>query len=983
MKHKMFTGHTKSTMTPPSNDYLRMDRTKDEEESMPPGDFIMEDEMLLEGVGRVTVVLSSDCITWHRSNAACNADRSQRRSGCFSFASAGAADESGIFHCYEKGGATAADSSVPLCEVYGVEMLAPGPPAPAAAAAAAAAAACFDSFAGAAGPALQGWGVGFGLAQEVQHRLAVHTFRRAGGGSGAWAPVARVLSHADPRVCRAWLSAVQALLRADAARPRKLLVLVNPYGGKRQGAATWKEVAPIFDRAGVHTEVVTTQRAGHAFEVANQASDAELAAWDGIVVVGGDGIFNEVLNGLALKRHLAPPIPTPKKEPAPLPPAPAFTSTARTPSTRGTPGGALSEIELQGGRQAGHNLNAAQLQPLIPSLSSVYPSPSPSSPSSPSSSSSGSSSSSSASSPAKKSTSEARAGYRRPRAPQAEQEGSKKEEEEEEEEEEEILGQRQKLRVPTSAQPSVVVTAAAALPPPTPPLLTAIGSGGRAAATATSQPLAGVTGTCQTDSTDDTCQPREGLPGTSRDEGAGAGAGAGASERRAPGTPPLAPPPPGGPGLPASQGLCVGNRRIRIGIIPAGSTDAIVISVTGTRDAATSALHIVLGDRMPLDVVRISSWQSSSEPPPSSDATATAGGRQGRPSESSSGKKKARHGHGGAADVSDSHATPRVRYAASFAGYGFYGEVARESEQYRWMGPARYDVAGFFTFLRHKMYEAEVSYLEMPAQSTPLSPEACVPVAGWPGTKEAAGLILCVLVQFGLLLLPHSSSKVLLEGLPKRGAHAICRVNCGVCADGIDLSHLATPPSDEQAPLGIHAGVREGGSGPRWRTVRAKFLSIGAAVMSCRNDKAPDGVAAHAHLADGHLHLILIRECSHVEYLRCEGACVRACASFPPCCSMNGGERWGGRQLLRLTRKGADPSDFSFVEYHKASKQTLPAVLQGVPSVWDGQTPAFTFVSHGARESVWNVDGELFPARELSAQVFRGLIDVFARGPEN
>ena len=46
------------------------------------------------------------------------------------------------------------------------------------------------------------------------------------------------------------------------------------------------------------------------------------------------------------------------------------------------------------------------------------------------------------------------------------------------------------------------------------------------------------------------------------------------------------------------------------------------------------------------------------------------------------------------------------------------------------------------------------------------------------------------------------------------------------------------------------------------------------------------------------------------------------------------------------------------------------------------QTPAFTFVSQG-RESVWNVDGEIFPAHQLSAQVFRGLVDVFARGPED
>lgn len=45
------------------------------------------------------------------------------------------------------------------------------------------------------------------------------------------------------------------------------------------------------------------------------------------------------------------------------------------------------------------------------------------------------------------------------------------------------------------------------------------------------------------------------------------------------------------------------------------------------------------------------------------------------------------------------------------------------------------------------------------------------------------------------------------------------------------------------------------------------------------------------------------------------------------------------------------------------------------------QTTAFTFTSSG-NESVWNLDGELFQAHQLSAQVFRGLVSLFASGPE-
>lgn len=37
--------------------------------------------------------------------------------------------------------------------------------------------------------------------------------------------------------------------------------------------------------------------------------------------------------------------------------------------------------------------------------------------------------------------------------------------------------------------------------------------------------------------------------------------------------------------------------RMRLGHIPAGSTDAVAYSINGTRSQLTAALHIALGDR--------------------------------------------------------------------------------------------------------------------------------------------------------------------------------------------------------------------------------------------------------------------------------------------------------------------------------------------------------------------------------------------------
>jgi len=85
----------------------------------------------------------------------------------------------------------------------------------------------------------------------------------------------------------------------------------------------------------------------------------------------------------------------------------------------------------------------------------------------------------------------------------------------------------------------------------------------------------------------------------------------------------------------------------------------------------------------------------------------------------------------------------------------------------------------------------------------------------------------------------------------------ICRTNCKVCNE---------KPND--ASVGVcsltpHLNSEEA----RWARSKGHFLSVGAAIISCRNEKAPDGLVADAHLSDGFLHLILIRDCPHASYL--------------------------------------------------------------------------------------------------------------------
>ncbi|XP_075455911.1 ceramide kinase isoform X2 [Ascaphus truei] len=102
--------------------------------------------------------------------------------------------------------------------------------------------------------------------------------------------------------------------------------------------------------------------------------------------------------------------------------------------------------------------------------------------------------------------------------------------------------------------------------------------------------------------------------------------------------------------------------NVRIGIIPAGSTDCVCFATVGANDPVTSALHIIIGDSQSLDVCSVH------------------------------------------------HKQTFLKYSVSLLGYGFYGDVLKGSEKNRWMGPARYDFSGFKTFLSHHYYEGTVSF---------------------------------------------------------------------------------------------------------------------------------------------------------------------------------------------------------------------------------------------------------------------------------
>ncbi|XP_074182694.1 ceramide kinase isoform X2 [Rhinolophus sinicus] len=203
---------------------------------------------------------------------------------------------------------------------------------------------------------------------------------------------------------------------------------------------------------------------------------------------------------------------------------------------------------------------------------------------------------------------------------------------------------------------------------------------------------------------------------------------------------------------------------LRIGIIPAGSTDCVCYSTVGINDAETSALHIIVGDSLSMDVSSVH--------------------------------------HGGAL----------LRYSVSLLGYGFYGDIIRDSEKKRWMGLIRYDFSGLKTFLSHHCYEGTVSFL--PAQHTVGSPRDSKP----------------------------------------------CRAGCFVCRQ-------SRQQLEEEQKKSLY-GLENTDEVEEWKVVCGKFLAINATNMSCACPRSPRGLSPAAHLGDGSSDLILIRKCSRFNFLR-------------------------------------------------------------------------------------------------------------------
>ncbi|KAH0950646.1 hypothetical protein HN011_000416 [Eciton burchellii] len=119
------------------------------------------------------------------------------------------------------------------------------------------------------------------------------------GLTNKWRHHSVTMSHTDPRQVASWVKTIRNYLLSLTHRPRKVMLFINPIGGKKKGVKIWeKDVQPLMTIAGIEMKMMVTERAGH---IRDTLLTADLSDLHAVVCIGGDGTFAEVFNGLVLR----------------------------------------------------------------------------------------------------------------------------------------------------------------------------------------------------------------------------------------------------------------------------------------------------------------------------------------------------------------------------------------------------------------------------------------------------------------------------------------------------------------------------------------------------------------------------------------------------------------------------------------------------------------------------------------------------------
>ena len=148
--------------------------------------------------------------------------------------------------------------------------------------------------------------------------------------------------------------------------------------------------------------------------------------------------------------------------------------------------------------------------------------------------------------------------------------------------------------------------------------------------------------------------------------------------------------------------------------------------------------------------------------------------------------------------------------------YGFFGDIIHQSDNWRFLGPLRYDLAGFCQFIRNTSYHSELTI-------TLSSPET-VQNAHSQTTNSVGGT--STVAPDCQQLITQSTDTIEKLVLPKS---KFCSRNCGQCSDEQTIN-----ANKNQLPLQIK---REG-----------RYTTVNCLNMPCRCAKSKYGMSPFVHL---------------------------------------------------------------------------------------------------------------------------------------
>ncbi|XP_062591768.1 uncharacterized protein LOC134253267 [Saccostrea cucullata] len=90
-------------------------------------------------------------------------------------------------------------------------------------------------------------------------------------------------------------------ITCSTKRPKRVLVMINPKGGNGTAKKDFMDIVqPVLRLSGISMDIIFTERPGHMTDV---AKTYDFCNTDGIVLLGGDGSYHEVVNVLMRRRQ--------------------------------------------------------------------------------------------------------------------------------------------------------------------------------------------------------------------------------------------------------------------------------------------------------------------------------------------------------------------------------------------------------------------------------------------------------------------------------------------------------------------------------------------------------------------------------------------------------------------------------------------------------------------------------------------------------